>query len=88
MTDGDLKTYLPLREKKKKKNGELTITCREPIGGLEVMTFDKFGRDHDYAVQIRDGDEWKTVDQGGAYLVHWHALEEPVTEVKIAATVP
>lgn len=86
MTDGDLKTYLPLREKKKKKNGELTITCREPIGGLEVMTFDKFGRDHDYAVQIRDGDEWKTVDQGGAYLVHWHALEEPVTEVKIAAT--
>lgn len=86
MTDGDLKTYLPLREKKKKKNGELVITCGDPIGGLEIMAFDKFGRDHDYEVQVRDGNEWKTVDRGGTYLVHWHALENPVTEVKIAAT--
>ncbi len=82
MLDGDLKTYFPFREKK----GELTITCDTPIAGVYIMAFDKYGRDHDYDLQISEGDGWKTVDQGGKYLVHWHQLTEPAREIKIVAT--
>ena len=82
MTDGDLKTYFPLREKK----AEMTVSCGEPMGGIYIMAFDKYGRDHDYDLQIRDGDGWKTVDHGGRYLVHWHCFSEPVRELKIIGT--
>lgn len=82
LTDGELKTYFPMREKK----AEMTITCPEPMGGIYIMTFDKYGKDHDYDLQVPDGNGWKTVDRGGEYLVHWHPLEEPVTSVKIVAT--
>ncbi|MBQ8073532.1 MAG: PIG-L family deacetylase [Clostridia bacterium] len=86
MTDGELKTYFPLKENKGKKKGELIISCQEPIAGLEIMAFDKYGRDHDYDLQIREGEEWKTVDQGGTLLVHWHPLPEPVTQVRVVST--
>ena len=86
MTDGELKTYFPFRENKKKKQGEVILTCGEPIGGIEIMTFDKYGRDHDYDLQIPDGADWKTVDRGGKYLVHWHVLPEPATEIRILST--
>jgi len=82
MTDGDVGTYLPLREKK----AEMTISGREPMGGIYVMVFDKFGRGYAYDLQVRDGDGWKTVDQGGKYLVHYHELAEPAEEVKIVPT--
>ena len=86
MTDGEVKTYFPFRENKKKKQGEVVITCEEPMGGLEIMAFDKFGRDHDYEIQIRDGEGWKTVDRGGTFLTHWHALPEPAGEIRVLAT--
>ena len=82
MTDGDLKTYFPLREKKP----ELTITTPEPMGGVYIMAFDKYGRDHDYDLQVRGKDGWETVDKGGSYLVHWHVLPEPAEEVRIVGT--
>ena len=82
MTDGEVKTYYPLREKK----GELTISSPEPMCGIYVMAFDKYGRDHDYDLQVRRGDGWETVDRGGTFLVHWHVLEEPAQEVRILAT--
>ena len=86
LTDGDVKTYLPFKPNKKKKPGTLLITCREPIGGLEIKVFDKYGRDHEYDLQIKDGGDWVTVDQGGTYLVHWHSLEKPAKEIRILST--
>ncbi len=82
MTDGEVKTYFPFREKK----ASMTITCPEPMGGVYIMAFDKYGRDHDYDLQIRDGNGWKTVDRGGSFLVHYHELEEPASEVRISVT--
>ena len=82
MTDGDLKTYFPLKEKK----GILTISCEKPIHGVYIMVFDKYGRGFGYDLQIPEGDGWKTVEQGGEYLVQWHEMEEPTTEIRIAAT--
>ena len=82
MLDGDLKTYLPLKENK----AELVISSPDPIGGVYIMAFDKYGKDHDYDLQVSDGGEWKTVDQGGKYLTHWHTLSEPATEVRITGT--
>ena len=82
MLDGDVGTYFPFREKK----GTLDISAPEPIGGLSVKLFDRFGRPLSYDLQVRDGEGWTTVAQGGTYLVHWHALETPVQEVRIAAT--
>ena len=82
MTDGNVGTYLPLREKK----AEMTITAPKPMGGIYVMIFDKYGRDYGYDLQIRDGEDWKTVDQGGTYLVHYHRLPQGVTEARIVPT--
>ena len=82
MLDGELNTYFPLRESK----AQMTISCEDPIGGVYIMAFDKYGKDHDYDVQVREGDSWKTVDRGGTYLVHWHELNEPAQEVRIVGT--
>ena len=82
MMDRDLKTYFPLREKKP----EMIISCEKPIGGLYLMVYDKYGRDHDYDLQVRDGDGWRTVGKGGTYLVHWHPFPEPVSEIRILPT--
>jgi len=35
---------------------------------------------------VKEGESWRTVEGSGDYLVNWHALPAPVTEVKIAAT--
>ena len=82
MTDGDPGTYFPFAEKK----AEMIISSPEPMAGISLQAFDKYGRDHDYELQIRDGEGWKTVEQGGAFLVHWHELPEPATEVRIVPT--
>ena len=86
LMDGDLKTWFPFRENTKKKQGELVVSSDSPIGGLEIKVFDKYGRDYDYDLQVRDGDAWRTVDQGGKYLTHWHVLPEPVRELRILST--
>ena len=81
--DGELKTYFPFREKR----GVLTITAPEPAGGISVMLFDRFGRPLSYDLQVPDGEgEWRTVASGGEFLAHWHKLETPVRELRIAAT--
>ena len=82
MTDGEVGSYFPLRETK----AQMTISSPEPMGGIYIMAFDKYGRDHDYDLQIREGDDWRTIDQGGTYLAHWHELPENVTEARIVGT--
>ncbi len=83
MTDGDLSTYFPFKEKK----GTLTITASAPIQGISVMLFDKYGKPLSYDVQVPgEGDAWVTVAQSGAYLVNWHALAEPVERIRLVAT--
>lgn len=82
MTDGDIATYLPLKEKK----AVLTVSCGQPIQGLYLQAFDKYGRGFDYEVQVPDGDAWKTVGQGGKFLSEWYALEESVQELRIVPT--
>ena len=82
MTDGELKTYFPLKEKK----GTLEISSEKPVCGVYIMVFDKYGRDYGYELQVRDGDGWTAVDQGGGYLVRWHVLEKPATAIRIAAS--
>ena len=82
MTDGDIATYLPLKEKK----AVLTVSCGQPIQGLYLQAFDKYGRGFDYEVQVPDGDAWKTVGQGGRFLSEWYALEESVQELRIVPT--
>ena len=83
MTDGELKTYFPFREGK----GTLEISCPEPIGGVSVMLFDRFGRPLSYDFQVPEADgSWRTIARGGEYLVHWHELDTPVNKVRIAAT--
>lgn len=86
LMDGELKTYFPFKENTKKKQGELIISSESPISGVEIKVFDKFGRGFGYDLQVRDGETWHTVDQGGKYLTHWHVLPEPVQELRILAT--
>ena len=75
MTDGDLKTYFPLKEKK----GILTISCEKPICGVYIMVFDKYGRGFGYDLQIPEGDGWKTVVQEtGEYWFSGMSLMEGV----------
>ncbi|MBQ9251214.1 MAG: PIG-L family deacetylase [Clostridia bacterium] len=82
MLDNDVSTYFPLKEKK----AILAISCPEPIGGVYIMAFDKYGKDHNYDLQIPDGEDWKTIDQGGQYLVHYHELPDPATELRLVMT--
>ena len=82
MRDGQLKTYFPLKEKK----GWVEIRSEEAVYGVSVMLFDKYGQPLSYDLQVQgNGDEWKTVAQGGEYLVHWHSLEG-VKAFRITAT--
>ncbi len=86
LMDGDLRTYFPLKKNTGKKQGELIISSETPMSGVEIKVFDMFGRAFAYDLQVRDGDTWRTVDQGGKYLTHWHVLPEPVQELRILVT--
>lgn len=81
MQDDDFATYYPLKE----KNGWLEVHSEEPVSGVYVMQFEKNGELPGYDLQVKDGSgEWTPVAQGGEYLIHWHALAEPVTEFRIS----
>lgn len=83
MQDDNFKTYYPLKEKK----GWLEVRSEEPVHGIYLMQFEKNTVPLSYDLQIEDGNGgWKTVAQGGEYLVHWHQMEEPVTAFRISAT--
>lgn len=84
MQDDDLGTYFPLKEKK----GWVEIRSEEPVAGVSVMLFDKFGQEMTYELQVRDvSGEWKTIAENpGDYLVQWFRLETPVKELRISAT--
>ena len=83
LTDGDYSTYLPFKEKK----GELLIKTGEPAAGLYVKLYNNDNKPLSYDVQVPgENGEWVTAAQGGGLLVHWHALENPVTEMKIVCT--
>ena len=83
MQDDDFRTYYPMKE----KNGWLEIHSEEPVRGVYIMLFEKITVPLSYDVQVKNGaGEWKTVAQGGQYLVNWHLLEEAVTELRISET--
>ena len=83
MRDDDFSTYFPLKDKK----GYLEVHSEEPVYGIYLMQFEKNVVPLSYDLQVKgSGGEWETVAQGGEYLVHWHPLEEGVTEFRIAGT--
>lgn len=84
MRDDDFSTYFPLKEKK----GWVEIHAGEPVGGVSVMLFDKFGQPLTYELQTQDvSGEWTTVAENpGDYLVQWFPLETPVKDLRILAT--
>lgn len=83
MQDDDFATYFPLKDQK----GWLEVRSEEPVWGIYLMQFEKITVPLSYDLQVKDSaGEWKTVAQGGEYLVHWHPLEEGVTEFRIFGT--
>lgn len=83
MRDDDFSTYFPLKDKK----GYLEVHSEEPVYGIYLMQFEKNVVPLSYDLQVKgSGGEWETVAQGGQYLIHWHPLEEGVTEFRIAGT--
>ena len=83
MQDDNFHTYYPLKDKK----GWLEVHSEEPVCGIYLMQFEKITVPLSYDLQIRDENgEWKTVAQGGEYLIHWHPLDKAVREFRISAT--
>ena len=84
MRDDDFGTYFPLKEKK----GWVEIHSEEPISGVSVMLFDKFGQIMTYELQAQDvTGEWKTIAENpGDYLVQWFKLDTPVKDLRIYGT--
>ena len=83
MLDDGFRTYFPLKDKK----GWLEVHSKEPVYGIYLMQFEKITVPLSYDIQVKDPDgEWKTVASGGQYLVHWHPLEEGVTDFRIYGT--
>ncbi len=82
MTDKDVSTYFALKEKK----GWLEVESQEPIWGVSVMLYNRYGLDYSYDLQVKNADgEWNTVAQS-KYLSNWHPLDTPVSEIRICAT--
>ena len=82
MTDRDVSTYYALKEKK----GWLIIKSSEPVWGVSVMLYNRYGKDYSYDLQIENASgEWVTVGQS-KYLSNWHPLDTPVTSFRIQAT--
>ena len=82
LRDGDLSTYLPLKE----KGSILEIRAPEPMGGISVMLFDRYGQPLSYEVQVEEGDGWRTLAEGGEFLAHWHVFPEGTTAARICGT--
>ena len=82
MTDRNVSTYYALKEGK----GWLIVESPEPIFGVSVMLYNRYGRDYSYNLQIEGpGGEWTTV-ASSKYLSNWHPLDTPVSRIRIQAT--
>ena len=82
LTDRDVSTYYALKEKK----GWLTVESPEPVWGVSVMLYNRYGKDYSYDLQTEGPNgEWVTIAQS-KYLSNWHPLETPVTKFRIWAT--
>ena len=82
MTDRDVSTYFALKEKK----GWLIVQSPEPVWGVSVMLYNRYGKDYSYDLQVENADgEWMTVAKS-KYLSNWHPLDTPATRIRILAT--
>ncbi|MBR2661993.1 MAG: PIG-L family deacetylase [Clostridia bacterium] len=82
MTDQDVSTFFALKEKK----GWLVVESPEPVWGVSVMLYNRYGRDYSYDLEIEGADgKWSAVARS-KYLSNWHPLDEPVTRFRIQAT--
>ena len=82
MTDRDVSTYFALKEKK----GYLIIESSEPVCGVSVMLYNRYGKDYSYDLQVEDaGGAWTTVARS-KYLSNWHPLDAPVKKIRLLAT--
>lgn len=62
------------------------VESPEPIRGVSVMLYNRYGRDYSYNLQVEDATgEWMTVDSS-RYLSNWHSLDAPVSRIRILAT--
>ena len=82
MTDQDVSTFFALKEKK----GWLVVESPEPVWGVSVMLYNRYGKDYSYDLEIEGADgKWSAVARS-KYLSNWHPLDEPVTRFRIQAT--
>lgn len=82
MLDQDVSTYYALKEKK----GWLIIESPEPIWGISVMLYNRYGKDYSYDLQIENTNgEWETISKS-KYLSNWHPLDNPATKIRIQPT--
>lgn len=81
MTDRDVSTYYALKE----KGGWLVIESSEPMWGVSVMLYNRYGKDYSYDLQIEEEGEWKTVSSS-KYLSNWHLMDKPATKIRLMAT--
>ena len=82
MTDQDVSTFFALKEKK----GWLVVESPEPVWGVSVMLYNRYGRDYSYDLQVEGPDgKWSAVARS-KYLSNWHPLDTPVTAFRILAT--
>ncbi|MCR5567353.1 MAG: PIG-L family deacetylase [Clostridiales bacterium] len=82
MTDQDVSTFFALKEKK----GWLIVESPEPVWGVSVMLYNRYGMDYSYDLEIEGADgKWSAVARS-KYLSNWHPLDEPVTRFRIQAT--
>ena len=83
MQDDDFATYFALKD----KAGWLEVHSEQPVYGICLKQFEKITVPLSYDIQVKSGDgEWRTIAQGGTYLVQWHPLEQGVTEFRILGT--
>lgn len=82
MTDQDVSTFFALKEKK----GWLVVESPEPVWGVSVMLYNRYGKDYSYDLEIEGANgKWSAVARS-KYLSNWHPLDEPVTRFRIQAT--
>jgi len=78
MLDRDYTTYYIL-----KKGGYMEVEAQEAMGGLFLQCYD---RPTSFDIQVEQGGEWTTVDQGGTHLTDWFPLPEGTRRVRIVNT--
>ncbi|MBR6028191.1 MAG: PIG-L family deacetylase [Clostridia bacterium] len=82
MTDGSLGTYFPFGD----KGRSLEIHCDSPVWGVSVSLFNRYGQPMSYDLEVQTDSGWQKAAEGGEYLVHWHALSEGATALRLVCT--